>query len=269
GGCSYTPWADDELLVKIGNQSLYLSELSGVFSPHISEKDSIALLQNYVETWIKRRLLLKLAEKQLDAKQKDVSDLLEDYRTSLLIYRYEQSYIEQQVDTVVTNSAIQKFYQQNQPLFILSRPILKGVSIKVSKNSNRLAAIRNIYASTKSEDMLTLENFCAESSIKSEDFSNKWVTIEDLTLEMPKEHNYEVMLSSRRSFEVEDSYYVYFVVAREYLPRKSVAPMEYEYENIKSVLLNQRKKEIIEEMETRILQNAKNNNYVKVFINKQ
>ena len=49
-------------------------------------------------------LLLNKAELNLTDEEKNVEQQIENYRSSLLIYAYEQSYIRQHLDTVVTDT---------------------------------------------------------------------------------------------------------------------------------------------------------------------
>ncbi|MGL4364223.1 MAG: hypothetical protein ACRCSB_03345 [Bacteroidales bacterium] len=265
--CSQSPWRDDEPLARVGHRTLYISDLKGVFPPQVTAEDSLRLLNNYVATWVKNQLFLKLAEKNLDAQQKDVRDLLEEYRISLLVHRYEESYIEQQADTIIEKKAIERFYQKNHSLFTTQQAILKGRRIRIPKGSVYYNSIKSVFSSTKPSDVQLLKSFCAEASIQIEEFTNQWISLEDFLYGMPKEQDYEKILLKQKSLEVSDAAYTYLIAVQEYLPRKSISPIEYEYQNIKLILLNQRKKEILKKMQAGILKNAKQSKYVKIFIN--
>ena len=53
-------------------------------------------------------LFMDMAETELSKGEKDVSREIESYRRSLLKYRYEQKYVNQRLDTAVTEADIEK-----------------------------------------------------------------------------------------------------------------------------------------------------------------
>ena len=73
--------------------------------------DSIAIVRDFVEKWVRNQLILSKAELNLTDEEKDVEQQIDNYRTSLLIYAYEQSYLRQNLDTVVTDKEVEKYYE--------------------------------------------------------------------------------------------------------------------------------------------------------------
>ena len=58
----------------------------------VNEADSSALIQNYINKWAKRRLLLQKAEENLSPELKTVIEQeIEETRTNLVIYQYQQT----------------------------------------------------------------------------------------------------------------------------------------------------------------------------------
>ncbi len=68
----------------------------GFIPAGITGADSIAMVRDFKERWIRNQLLLNKAELNLTDEEKNVEQQIENYRSSLLIYAYEQSYIRQQ-----------------------------------------------------------------------------------------------------------------------------------------------------------------------------
>ena len=79
-----------EVIAEVGGEKLYRSELDAVIPKGISPEDSTYLAKQYINTWATELVYLGIAEEQLSKSEKDVSKELEDYRRSLLKYRYEQ-----------------------------------------------------------------------------------------------------------------------------------------------------------------------------------
>ncbi|MDR1342554.1 MAG: hypothetical protein LBK18_04760 [Prevotellaceae bacterium] len=257
-----------DLLATVENKKLYMADMKDRFPPNITKTDSLAILHSYVDMWVKQALLLHLAEENLSSKQKDVSSLLEDYRASLLVYRYEQEYVER-VDTAVSESECESFYNKNRQHFILSKPIARVLFIKLRKNSPYLERIKKIYTSSKPEDATTLEDLCLQAALKFDHYGDRWLTLDELAKELPaRKGGYEDVAAKKRVIEVEDGAYAYLVSIRDFKERDAIAPIEHEYGNIKAMILNRRKDSMIQSLEQRVLQEAKQKSAVKIYLEK-
>lgn len=265
--CSYAGKSRQEgrPLAAVGSKTLYAEDVKELFPPGVTGEDSLTMLHACVDAWVKKMLLLRLAEENLSSKQKDVSALLEDYRTSLLVYRYKQEYVEL-VDTAISESECEAFYTENKQHLTLSKPVVRVLFIKLRKNSPYLERIRKIYTSNRPEDIATLEDLCLQAALKFDHYGNRWLSLDELTKELPQQQDgYEDRVARKRAVEVEDDEYAYLVAIRDFKERNDIAPLEYAYDNIKTIILNQRKKSMIQQLEQRILQEALQINLVKIY----
>lgn len=255
----------NEPLAKVGSQTLYMSDVENMFPKNArSGRDTNNLLKGHIESWVKQQLLLQLAEDNLSTEmQNDISKQVEDYRTSLLVYRYEQMYVEQRLDTIISEKEYEDFYNVHKQTMVLSNPIVKVLFIKLKKNSPYLDKIKKLYTSTKPEDMTTVQNLCMQVAIKYDYFNEKWIEFDVLTKELPStKKSYEEMVKTKKRIEVEDQGDIYLVAVRDYKSRGTIAPLEYEEENIKSLILNKRKQEMMIDLEERVLLDAAKENRV-------
>lgn len=253
-------------LAAVGSKKLYPEDVKDIFPPGVAEEDSLTMLRTCIDAWVKKMLLLRLAEENLSRKQKDVSALLEDYRTSLLVYRYKQEYVEH-VDTTVSELECEAFYSENRQHLTLYKPVVRVLFIKLRKNSPYLERIRKIYTSNQPEDVTTLEDLCLQAALKFDHYGNRWLTLDELTKELPlRQGGYEDKVVRKRAIEVEDNEYTYLVAIRDFKERNAIAPAEYEYDNIKTIILNRRKQSMIQNLERRILQEARQTNFVKIYV---
>ena len=100
-------------LARVYDEYLYSSDLKSLFPKKTSKADSIAFLNNYINSWVHNRLELKTAEKNLTANQKDFEKQLTEYRNSLIIYTYESELIRQKLSENITDDAITNYYNKN------------------------------------------------------------------------------------------------------------------------------------------------------------
>ena len=106
--------AHGEVIARVGKHRLHRSELEKFIPSGVSPEDSTGLAQRYIKAWAEELIMLDMAEKQLSVKEKDLTEELEQYRRSLLTYRYQQKYINQRLDTLVTDDEIEAYYKANR-----------------------------------------------------------------------------------------------------------------------------------------------------------
>ena len=138
--------SDDKLLVSLYDKELYLSEISNSFP---EESDSVTFVQSYVDSWIKKQLLVAQAEMNLTDALKNVEGRIEDYRSSLLIYAYQQELINQNFDTIVSKIEIQNYYDKNKEELKLKENIFQGRFVKTNIDAPKLDVLGNIFRSEK------------------------------------------------------------------------------------------------------------------------
>lgn len=248
-------------------KDLFLSQILEIFPKGISKEDSIQFLKNYTESWVKRQVTLQKAEANLTTSQKNVDHLLDDYRTSLLIYKYEQMFIQQKLDTVITNQEVTDFYNNNKSNLVLLNSIVKALYIKLKNNSPVLEKVKAIYRSNKSEDIKQLDDLCLQGAEKYDYFNEQWVPFSLVLKEIPYQpDNQEDFLRRNQNLEFKDSLNTYLVNIKDYKMKGEVAPLEYEEENIRMIILNQRKQVLIKDLESKIYNEALNHGQFKVFV---
>jgi hypothetical protein len=254
-------------LAEVGNVILYYDEVPQLIKHGINDADSAAIIKNYVNSWAKRSLLLQKAEENLSPELKTVIEQqIEDTRTNLVIYHYQQQMILEKMDTVLTETELVNYYNANEKSFILSSNIVKALFIKLPVETPELSKIRVLARSNKQKDLQQLETLCFQLAEKFDDFNEEWVPMDRLSVELQQDiSNEETFLKKNTFFETKDSSSVYFVSIRDYRLRSSVAPYEYIRNDIKRILWNTRRLEFIQSLENGIYKDALNANSFKIY----
>ncbi len=252
---------EDIPLARVHNKFLYESDIKSLFNSNISKEDSIVVARNYINDWIKKQLLMQKAELNLNEESKDIEKQIEDYRSSLLIFRYKQELIKQKLDTIITNQEIENYYNEYSGNFILNHNIVKALFLKISKEAPENDKVKRWYKSNDPENLSRLEDYCYQYATKFDDFNNKWIPFNNLLIEIPTNINdQERYLRYNKYIETEDDLFYYFVKINEYSLKSTVQPLEYAQLKIKSILLNKRKFTFIDELENTIYNDALNRN---------
>ncbi len=246
-------------LARAYNKNLYLSNIHDIFPENISASDSSMILQNYVDKWVKKQVILQKAELNLTEEQKDVTEQLDEYRSSLLIYKYEQSLITQKLDTVIADEEVQAYYDENPSNFSLDEHIVKCLFLKLPEDAPDLYRVRQLYRSEREEDSQQLESYCYQYAIKYDYFDENWVPFESISRQLPNEiRSPDRYLRYNRYIEQQDSLFRYLVNIREYQLAGMVAPLPYVESKIRTIILNKRKVQFIHDLENNIYMDALN-----------
>jgi hypothetical protein len=65
-------------LAKVGSQYLYPSDLKNVVMPGMSDADSAMIVRNYVEDWVRRRLLVEKANENVEVDKAELEKKVKD-----------------------------------------------------------------------------------------------------------------------------------------------------------------------------------------------
>lgn len=267
--CKYLDFSsDDAIVAEVGDKILYESEVKNLIPQGTTPEDSINMLEQYVNSWALKHLLLNKAESELSKSEKDVEQELEDYRSSLLVYKYEKIYLEERLDTVITDDECMDYYKNYSSNFTLNNSVVKARVVKISDRSPNLEAIRKMYKTTSLEEIDEFEKLCYNSADRYNNFNNNWVDISAIAKEIP----YDVQMCEREAWsksyiETKDSLYYYFVYFLDKIAPDSTAPFEFYQTKIKEIILSKRKQELVANLEKNLIQEALEKNLLKTNFN--
>lgn len=251
-GCDFFQQKAKEVVVaECYGKYLYESDLKGIVPEHASIMDSLQRINSFIDSWIERQVLLHQAETNLSKEQLDLKKQMEEYRNSLVMYAYETQLINQKLDTVVSEDEISAYYEENKEDFQLRNTMVRAVYVVLKEDCDEKKAFHELMSDP---DTLLLQNLdalsanCAEKSYLDVD---SWMRLDDLTRIIPMEIlNPEIFLKRNRFVSLESDEYTYMVRFEEYLLEKSISPLVLVRDNIRSVILTQRKQQLIERMKT-------------------
>lgn len=247
---------------------MYPGDVEGLVPQGTTKKDSLVLIQSFIENWIKNQLLIQKAEENLTREQKDFTKQLEDYRNSLIIFRYESELIRQNLDTNVTDREIESYYFSNQKNFELKDNILQVLYVKVESTYPKTRIVRKLVKSALQEDRDSLAYFCIRNALDFEIVDDNWITFDEFRQRVPiSTYNPEVWLSNNKFVQINKDSYTYYVHILDYRLSEGVSPLDFERENIRSVILNNRKKQLIKTMHREIYDQAVADNIIEYYKN--
>ena len=215
----------DKAVVRVNDKYLYRDDLVNVVPAGTATNDSLEMTAAYINNWVRQELLLKQAEDNLDETNRDFTDQIEQYRNSLIIYAYESELVKQKLDKAKT-----------------------------------------LLLSNRDADKEKLQTLCQENNLNFLINDGTWISFADLSRKIPLTvDDQEEFLRKNKYFEVKDSTTMYYVAISDYKSKESISPLNFETENIRTILLNKRKAALLQRMEDDLISNAVKHKKYEIF----
>jgi hypothetical protein len=254
-------------IAQVNDTYFYPEDLSGIITPGTSKEDSTARVEAYINSWIRKQLLIQEATKKININEAEVERKILDYRYSLIAYEYQTYYIKENLDTTVANNEIEAYYKQNIDNFILKQNIVRATFIKVPKNAPHLKKIKDLIFSKKEKDVNELKSYCLSFAAAYHISDSTWIVFDELVKISPLAEipNKIQFLKANPYYETSDDGYLYFLKVEEYRISDNVSPLEFVNDDIKNIILNKRKVELAKRLEDEVYNKAVNNKEFEIF----
>lgn len=245
-------------VARVEGSYLYKDELEGIVSPGTPEADSIARTEAYIDSWIRKELLIQEATRKMDINEAEVERKILDYRYSIIAYEYQNQMVRKNLDTTVTRQEIEDYYKQNIDNFILKQNIVQATFIKVPKTAPRADKIKEMIFKARDKDDRELKSYCLSFSSAYQLADSTWMVFDDLVRNSPLAEipNKIQFLKANPYYETSDDSYLYFLKVDNYRITDNVSPLEFVMNEIKNIILNKRKVELARQLEDEVYQNA-------------
>lgn len=255
----------DRPVARAYDQVLLWSDLRQVIPIEANSADSAALAEQYVEAWIKQQVVLHVAEQNQSADGLAMENQLEDYRRSLVIFNYEQALVDQKLDTSVTRAQTQAYYEQNLANFELKETTVRARWFKVNEVDRReLRKLEARFLRGTSEDQHELEVWLATHGVIITDRSTGWTPVSAVLSELrPGAVGSESLLQRTGRHTISSENGAWFIEVIEQRAANTPAPLELVQTDIRAILLNQRKLQLIEDMRASVYAQAIENKHVE------
>ena len=253
----------NDLIARAGENFLYQNQLP----PFSSEEDSILRYLNYIETWAKEKILYDLSLTNLSQSKKNDLDLLvEKYKVDLYINSYKDLIVNSRIDSIVTDQEIESFYNMNIDNFKLNENLLKYRYLKAPSDNINISRIRRYIQRLNESDREFLDSLNFQfADLKISD--TIWFTEREVisSIEFINQKNKSNYMRINRLYEFEDDQYTNYFIVKDLLKSGNIPPLSYLYDRIKSNIINQRKLNLIQNINKEILNDSLKSSKYEVF----
>ena len=253
-----------QIIASVNEKDLLLSEVLKEM-PKATE-DSTFFIERYMNLWIRKQLMIYHSEINLSSDLLNYEAQIADYRSSLLIYAYQQELINQNFDTSITSNEISDYYNQYREEFKLVKNIFMGRYIVVDKSAPKSKNLKKWYKSNKPDDIESLTDYCHQFAKEYYLSDSSWQYFSSINNKLPKfitEEEY--FLENTKGVWFEDQQYRHYIYIKNYQIKGSISPLALEREKIRNILLNKNKIQYLKQLEDELYQNALALKKIKIY----
>jgi len=259
---------DDPIMAKTDLGTLTLSQVEAMIPNNMKGLDSVQFVQSYVDRWIHNQLLLENAMEYVDKESlHSINQMVADYHTTLLVHKYQQMYIERELDTLIPSAQIEEHYSKFGNNFLLDSAAVRAVYVKVPIKFSDKNKLRRMIRANNQADSAQLAELGAKALIFTD--GTKWQYLNRVMTQIPEGaiSNPIAFAKSGRYFETQDDTCFYILVIREFRDVNEQAPLVFAKNRIREILINHRKTDLIKNLEIQIYIDAVNKQRFTNYVN--
>lgn len=254
----------NRMLARVHNKTLYLSDMEGMIPAETSSEDSAQIIKAYIERWVRDASLMHEAERNVP-KDLNIDKLVLDYRASLIRHSYEKILIDQLLDSTVTTAQLQAYYEKTREEFPLKTDIVRCRYIKLPRNASELNQFEKWWKSDNIEDFQLLVAYCNEHAVTQMLDDSLWYSLPSLDSQWPGGSGELRNLAPGQKISRKDETFLYYFQMGAIMREKEIAPMGFVSDQLKKMILHQRKMKLLEETRENMYQDALRRNQVQVY----
>ena len=246
------------IIASVGDKHLYIEEIKNLVPEGTNSVDSVAIIDAYIRRWATNILIYDNAIRNV-SNQNEINKMVNDYRRTLTIHYYKQEMVNEKVK-VPTDAEATKFYNENQNLFLLEEPIIKGAVIKLPNNIKTDKIERDFKNINKNIEII--EKYALQYAIDYELFTDYWKPLSNVV----DTETSNLKITKSGYYSEQDSIHLLLVNITEYINQGEIAPLEMVIEEARSTLYNQKKMEYLNNFGNDIYDYAIKHNQIKLRI---
>ena len=259
---------DDRLKVaRVNDTYLYYDDIKDLVSENTTKEDSILLVQNYINRWATQQLFVDGAMLNLsESQQASFNKLVNQYKNDLYTKAYIEALVKRSIDTTVTDEESKMYYQANEEVFKLNEDLIKFRYIHVDENIIDFNKIEQKFKRFNKSDKKELDSISVQ--FKSYSLNDSiWIKVSQVInkISIITPGNKNELLKKSNFVQLKDSLGVYLMQINDVLLRGDTAPLEYLKPTIDQIVINQRKLELIKQLEKDITQDAIKNKQFEIY----
>lgn len=257
---------DSKLIARVYDFKLYEEDLRRVFPSDIEQKDSAEVANNLIQSWAKKKLLLKKSEVNMPSENAELEMLVARYREDLFINSFKKALVAKELDTVVTHKQLVAYYEENKNSFKINEELVKFKYIEVVPTDKKRIQYRRLFLSKARNDLFLLDE--QQNELESSFLSDSlWIRYKDVQNKLPvlKTMSKNKVLREGAFIAKKHEGSLYYIYIKDVLNRNEIAPLRYISKTIEQMVVQQRKLQLVHKVEEVLVDDAIKNKQFEIY----
>jgi hypothetical protein len=240
---------NDVALVTYEGQELHYADITEHVAEEIHDRDSQQVVGNYIEKWIKEKIMIHEAKEQVSDK-KEIDRLTEDFRNDLLLLKYEEQLIKQKLDTVISDEELLDYYKSNKSRYKLESTIFRFIFIKANKPLADAKNFETIWKNLNSRNLQMLNLYCQNNADICFLNPERWYKWEEIKQYIPAKFLNENNIHAGVNRDFADFEFVYRLNFFEVVRPNEEPPLSFLRDQATQAILHQRKISLLDKIKS-------------------
>jgi len=251
---------EGRVIAEVYGESLMDYEIKSLIPSTANTEDSINISNAYLEQWIRESLILHEAKKDAPP---DIDKLIENYRSSLLKVHFENKIIESNLDSTISETELNEFYQAHKSEYLLKEKATKLFILRISDSSSLLD---NFKTQWDKEDLKAMSAQAKSSNEEVYFEEDKWYRISDLSKFLSRAIVRRIENNEGNRFSTTENGFKYFIKVIEIKSKNDIPPFSVVDNQLRKVILHQRKKKILNQYTEDLYEREARKKSIKTYI---
>ncbi len=247
--CSSCRRNEDPVVAQVYQYKLYTSEVQAGMPSGLSQEDSLALVRDFIDNWVKEKLILHEAERHLSPREKNFDREMTEYRNSLLTQRYlDKIWMNDTANNAITDREISNFAHSLDDRYTVEKEIVRVNYVKLPTNSELLPHVREIlFDENKRVEQKDVLIAMLGDSIEYLLDDDEWLYLDDLQNEVSFQIDAQKVGGRNSALQIEKEVgeNSVLLVMLDYRAQRSVNETKEERAAAGMLLLNQRRTQVV------------------------
>lgn len=254
-------------VAKASGEILYKKDIMGLVNANTSFVDSSKIVNNYIDSWINKQLMISKASDEINFDLSDIDRKVLDYKYALMVHEYEKYYINKNLNTDISEEEILKYYSEKSENFMLRQNIVRCLFAIVPKQAPQINIFRKQIRSYPEANLEEIKSYCFRFATQSSLEFDAWINFDEILATTPLANVQDrvTFLKTNSFVETSDDENVYYLRILDYKISNQISPIEFVKDDIKSILINKEKEALRKKLEDEVYNKAEKNNEFEIY----
>lgn len=239
----------DRVVAQVYQYKLYLTEIQEIVPQGLTQSDSLQLVNDYIDSWVKEKLVLHEAEKKLSPFEKHFEKEISNYRNSLIINKYYEKLCKKDTQLMnISEEDIKKFAHSLDNRYTVEKEIVRLNYVKIPTNSVILANVEELLFDEErrkngKDEIAGILGDTIEYMLDDDE----WLYLDDIQNEVAFQIDIDIKNGNPQHVKKTVGEYTILLVILDYRNQRSVNETNEERAAAEMLLINQRKTQYLNE----------------------